>query len=148
MEPLKQWLQPIRLWLKIFGIYLQENETKHGRKDFSMLSVANTLFWIILNFGSNALDGILLKAGSSNPNEEALETFMYNRTIDDWSWCFHSIGIQVGLLVFAKQHWPAISFLIQKIEAQFEFPEKLYRKFWQIIFFGLIHVGIMVSFLS
>ena len=74
MEPLKQWLQPIRLWLKIFGIYLQENETKHGRKDFSMLSVANTLFWIILNFGSNALDGILLKAGSSNPNEEALET--------------------------------------------------------------------------
>ena len=142
MRVLKEWLKPIRWFLKIFGIHLPIEE-KDRQNDYSLLSIAITLFWIVLNFGSNISDCLLPK--TDVPKESTLETFIYNRYIDDWAWCIHSAGIQVGLLIFAHRHWPTTLKLIQVIESNLNFSETSYRKLWSVMLIGLFHIGIMVS---
>lgn len=139
----QQWFRPLRLWLKCFGVDLRMPE----EESFSVLSWTITSCWIAINFGSNILDALITKTENQVLKETALETFLYNRYVDDWSWCLHATGIQVGLLVFAKQHWPATLKLIQTIELKLDFPEKSYRKLRKIVLGGIFHVVITVGFL-
>lgn len=137
-------LNPLFIWMKIFGFQLNGRPTSSSSKWFYCVGGGTLLINLILHLTSFIVGVKRLKSNGLGPNGTNLSTAnLLNMGIEHLNYTFMLTGVHTIFFIISITYWKTLCNTVRAIDQSLAFKPKFYRRCRKAVVIGMTYIALV-----